>query len=223
MMLAALLDLVCPRECAGCGARGVGVCPSCRYAVAGRARWRRPDPVPTGLPRVAAVADHDGAVRELLIAHKDRGRVDVTPVLAAALARSAAFASGGGPIVLVPVPSSARAVRVRGYDHADLLARAAARHLGGTAVRLLRPVRGTADQAELGAAARAANLAGALVVDARRQRALGGEPRILVVDDLMTTGATISEAARALRSAGLDPVGAAVVAARVKRHPCRRG
>ena len=168
---------------------------------------------------MAAVADHNGAVRQLLIAHKDRGRLDVGPVLGAALARAVALAAGPGPVALVPVPSSRPACRRRGYDHALRLAQAAAAVLPGPsrAVPLLGRVRSTADQAGLTAAARAANLSGALAVTGSPPAL--GRAAYVVVDDLMTTGATLTEALRALRAAGIDPCGAAVIASRVKRVP----
>ena len=217
-MLDALLDLVCPRLCAGCGRRGRSVCPTCADLLAGPAAARRPTPCPAGLPPVAAVADHDGAVRALLIAPKDRGRRDLAPHLGAALALAVARVSRGGAVVLVPMPSARAAVRRRGYDHCLLLARAAVRHLppGSAAVPALERVRATADQAGLGADARAANLRGALGV---RRRVAGALHRgdVVLVDDLITTGSSLAEAARALRAVGVEPAGAAVVAGRVKR------
>jgi predicted amidophosphoribosyltransferase len=119
--------------------------------------------------------------------------------------------------VLVPVPSARPTVRARGHDPTARLASAAARRLGGgvEVVRVLRQARAVADQAGLGTAQRAANLSGALVADPRR--APPGRP-VVVVDDVLTTGATLVEATRALRSAGCLVVGAAVVAATARRH-----
>ncbi|HVE62368.1 MAG TPA: phosphoribosyltransferase family protein [Mycobacteriales bacterium] len=212
-MLITLLDLICPRRCVGCGALGDALCEPCARPLQAPARLRRPTPCPPGLPVVFGVAEHHGAVRAALVAHKDRGRTDLTPMLAQALARAVA-ALRSGPVTLVPVPSSRHASRARGYDHALRLARGAAAALPhGEVAPVLVRVRRTTDQVGLGAAARAANTAGAFAVlgDGRRWC----HP-VILVDDLMTTGSTLAEAARALTEAGVRPHGAAVVASRRK-------
>jgi len=164
-----------------------------------------------------SVADHAGSVRSALVAHKDRGRTDLTPVLAEALAR-AVSALTTGPAILIPIPSSSHATRARGFDHAGRLARATASVLppGSRVAPLLTRARRTADQVGLGAAARAANTAGAFAVTTAWA---GSSLPLVLVDDLMTTGSTLAEATRALAVAGLVPSGAAVVASRRKRCP----
>lgn len=114
---------------------------------------------------------------------------------------------GGRPLALVPVPSARRAVRARGHDAVRRVAVAAARELrrGGAAVRVapvLRQRRAVADQAGLDARQRQANMAGALEVLPGGVRLLEGA-RVVLVDDLMTTGASLAEAARALDEAGV--------------------
>lgn len=204
-MLADLLDLVLPRDCAGCGTPGRTLCPGCSEAVEGAVFSHRPTPAPAGLPPLTAVTAYDGVVRQVLLAHKERGRTGLAAPLGRALAAAAAVHGPGA--LLVPVPSSPAAVRARGHDHARRLARSAARRLGLRSAPLLRQARQVDDQAGLPAAGRAANLAGALVA----RRRLDGVP-VVVVDDLVTTGATVVEAARALREAGARVRGAAVVA-----------
>jgi predicted amidophosphoribosyltransferase len=219
-VLATLLDLVLPRSCGGCGVPGCGLCPSCRALLAGPALGLvRPDPCPPGLPPLSTLLVYDGPVRRLLLSHKEKGHLQLTAPLGRALA-TAVLVHGSGPVVLCPVPSSAQAVRERGHDHANRLASAAARALRAQGVparpaRLLRPVRGVADQSGLTTAQRAANLRGALRAT---QRVLGP---VVVIDDVVTTGATLVEATRALRAAGHDVVGAATVAATARQSPRR--
>jgi predicted amidophosphoribosyltransferase len=208
----ALLDLVLPRTCAGCRLPGRALCAGCAADLARGAHLTRPQPCPPGLPLLAAAARYDGAVRAVLLAHKEQGRLGLVRPLGAALAGAVALLAPPSGAVLVPVPSSPAAVRERGQDHARRLARAAGRRAGLRVVPLLVPRRAVADQAGLDAAGRAANLAGALV----SRRRLDGRV-VVVVDDVVTTGATLAEAARALRAAGATVHGAAVVAATVRR------
>jgi ComF family protein len=196
-------------------ARRAPLCPRCAALLAAAPTRALPIPVPHGLPPTFAVAAYDGPVRDLILAHKERGRLALSAPLAEAVARAADLAV---PDVLVWVPSRPAAIRARGYDHARRLAVRAARSLGVPAVRALVVARRLADQSGLNAADRAANLAGAFRVDPHVALALAGR-RIVVVDDVMTTGSTLAEAARALRAEGLDVVGAAVVAAGSRRDP----
>lgn len=213
-MLAVLLDLVLPRSCAGCAAAGIALCPGCSLLLRRPALGRvTPTPCPPGLPPLSAFVAYEGAAQQLLLAHKEHGQLGLTAPLGGCLA-SAVRVLGSGPVVLCPVPSSRRAVRQRGHDHAMRLAVAAAGRLGGGVVarRMLTQARALADQSGLTTAQRAANLAGALTC------LPGPRAAVLVVDDVVTTGATLVEAARALSVGGHDVVGAAVVAATTRRH-----
>ncbi|MEU6315836.1 hypothetical protein ABZ873_33440, partial [Streptomyces sp. NPDC047014] len=92
-----LAGLVLPVDCAGCGAARVLVCPGCRDALGGAAAGPvRPSPGPAGLPPVHAAAVYGGAVRGLLLAHKERGALPLAGVLGGALA-AAVLADGAGP------------------------------------------------------------------------------------------------------------------------------
>jgi len=219
-------ELLLGAACPGCGRAGVGLCPGCRAVLAAAEPYpTTPTPRPAGFPRTMTAGPYDELLRNLISAHKERQAWLLTPVmgrrLAGSVMRLLPFADPG-PIHLVPVPSSAAAVRSRGRDATTAIARSAARRLNADSsdhrfrvVRLLRPLRRLADQTDLTAAQRHANLAGAYAV---RPALLPREPGpVIVVDDLVTTGSSITEANRALTAAGLDVIGAAVLAATVRR------
>jgi len=163
---------------------------------------------------VWACARYEGSVRTLLLAHKERGRHDLTRLLSASLVQAAEQAVEPDlPVLVVPIPSRLTATRQRGYDHTRRLADGVAgglRRLGrrATAAPMLVVRRRIADQGELDARGRAANLRHAY----RAQTLVPADAQVLVVDDVITTGSTLVEAARALQAAGAARVVAAVVA-----------
>ncbi|MER5498061.1 MULTISPECIES: ComF family protein [unclassified Streptomyces] len=203
--------LILPVSCGGCGGPRAELCEECRaQLLGGTPRRVRPAPEPAGLPVVHAAAAYEGAVRAVLLAHKERGALGLAGALGKALAGAvragAGRAGGDGPLLLVPVPSARRAVAARGHDPTRRIALAAAGELrrGGTGAQVaavLRQRRPVADQAGLGARQRQVNLAGALEVVAGGERLLGAG-RVVLVDDLLTTGASLAEAARAIGAAG---------------------
>ncbi|GHI07262.1 hypothetical protein AQI88_21235 [Streptomyces cellostaticus] len=217
-----LTELVLPAECAGCGAPRTVLCPRCRGALGGAVPRRvQPVPEPPGLPVVHAAAAYALQVRELLLAHKERGALALTGALGAALAGAVraglrpagpggrqAGPGASGTVLLVPVPSARWAVRARGHDPVRRMALAAAGELRRTGtparvVAVLRQGRAVADQSGLDARRRLENLAGALEVTAGGARLLT-EGRVVLVDDLITTGASLAEAARAVREAAIS-------------------
>lgn len=193
------LTFVLPVACAGCGEPDVALCDGCRAALRPRTVHRVLDSglvVHSGLLFEGVVA---GVVRGL----KEEGRTPLAAVLAPALAAAAdAAASETAVDAVVPLPSSRAALRRRGYAVVELLARRAGLHPRP----LLRPARGIADQRRLGRDERRRNVSGSL-----RARDASGL-RVLIVDDVVTTGATLDEAARTLRAAGAHVVGAATAA-----------
>ena len=232
--LTAVADLVLPDTCPGCAARSSPpACPTCLRLLHAVPRRRAPDPLPPGLPVPWSVANYAGAVRALVVVHKEEGRLTLSRPLGAALGRSVAAAAAregnaATGVLLVPVPSAPAAVRRRGHDPTLRITRQAASWLqqhgvASTVVRGLRHGRRIADQAGLGQAARAANLAGAMAahpVLVRRTQQLTA--RVVVVDDVVTTGATLAEAVRAMCAAGVPVAGTAVIAATQRRRDSGR-
>lgn len=218
-----LLDLVLPAECAGCGHTGSatvteGLCSVCAFALGGPPTTVRPVRRPAGLPRVHALAPYREPVPDIIIAQKEYGRLDLARPLGRHLARAArAAADDAASFWLVPAPSSNSSTRRRGQDPVRRMARVAAgelRALGQTAnvLAALRHCRVVTDQVGLTHQQRAQNLAGALIVRNAARSRLTSRP-VVIVDDVMTSGSTLAEAARAIRAAGGRPVGAAVLAA----------
>lgn len=208
-MFADLIDLVWPRYCLGCGVAGSGICGDCADV---RAAVR----FLPGLGSVHAAASYGGAVRTAIIHYKDRRRRDLRAPLAALLSTAVdaaradvAVASRLGRPLLVPVPSTRRAARERGGDHLRRLAASVARRQGVPTDALLRVGRSIDDAAGLGAAARSANVSGAYVC--RRSAPPRAGP-VILVDDVVTTGASLREAARCLGAAGYQVQGFAVIA-----------
>ncbi|MFJ2032386.1 ComF family protein [Streptosporangium sp. NPDC087985] len=225
-MPTALLDLILPPRCAGCDAPGALVCPRCTAELHGEPACRMPTPSPPGLPECWSATGYAGAARRTIIAYKERGRTALARPLAGALALTAAAAAGGRPVTLVPVPSARSAVRRRGHDPVTRLTELAAGCLRAagwpaTVARVLAQRRGVADQAGLNSLQRAANLALAFEVAAGRKgpavSSWGGAGPVVLVDDIITTGSTLAEAARALREAGVTvPLAVTLAATRRK-------
>jgi predicted amidophosphoribosyltransferase len=221
---AALLDLASPELCAGCGTPLHSWCPHCEERLQAElfpGGPRRADPVPTPwhLPPVHAHGAYAGLLRLSLLAYKDGDRRDLRAMLAAVLSASISVATSDVDprcVVLVPAPSSRAGTRRRGDRPVTDLAIAAAVPAPGRVRDVLRPTRALADQSHLTSAQRAQNLDRAYAVATREVPAVQGRS-VVLIDDVVTTGATLAEAARALRFAGAQVVGCAVVAATARR------
>src|SRR4051812_15314060 len=146
-VLRELADLVLPRTCAGCGVPGRVLCPRCAALLA-VPRPAAPRRFPWGFPPTAAAGAYSGPVRPAVNAFKEQGRAELAGPLGTALALAVAAVvtaapSVPGPVLLVPVPSSAAALRSRGRDHVGELTRCAvaelrAAGLDAAEARLLR-------------------------------------------------------------------------------------
>jgi ComF family protein len=223
----ALLDLVFPPRCAACGEPPAGGSPFC--ALCAEAVDPVPDPcprcgrpgaagaggcaacaeAPPGFSALAAAALFGGPVADAVHALKYGGRAAVAGPLGAWMATRLPPAppSVAGPVV-VTIPLGRRRRIERGYDQAALLGDALARSAGLRRLRgALRRVRETPPQVGLDRTARIRNVAGAFLA---RPSVRGLD--VLLVDDVVTTGATADAAARALAEAGARSVRVAALA-----------
>ena len=197
----ALADLLLGSACPGCGLPRWGVCPACR----GEVRRPRLQVNPDGLP-VVGLTGYQGVGGRLVRALKDGGAWSVAAVCGPGLSAALDLVAPAG-VTLVPAPSSAQAVRRRGFDHARALATAGARD-GDRVVEALRRVRRVQDQAGLDHDHRQTNQRASMRATPPDRWGSGA----VIVDDVCTTAATILEARQALASSGWTVLGAVVVA-----------
>ena len=210
-----MLDLVLPQECGGCGAPSTRWCSACAAALTVAADephliTPRVDP---GVP-VFALGRYAGSRRQAIVALKEHGRTDLIPPLASGLALGLGHLLAWGmvdiPLTIVPAPTRRSAARRRGGDPVTRLARTAARGYPGIAVvpalRLKAFVR---DSVGLTGAAREQNIAGRVLLTASALPSAG----VLIVDDIVTTGATARESVRTLQTAGAQVAGVLAIAA----------
>jgi ComF family protein len=197
----ALLDALAalsPVDCAGCGNADRSLCAECRRAIEPAVTPRTLDDGST----IFTSLRYEGVTRQTLLALKESGRTDVAKPLALSLAPALARAVAIGAEI-VAVPTSRVAWRRRGYDPVALLVRKA----GYDLARVLVHERRTTSQKTLGLDDRASNLHESMSA----RVSLSGR-RFVIVDDILTTGATIAEAARAIREGGGEVVGGAALA-----------
>ena len=229
------LDAAFPAICPGCGREGTPICQECRPALDARldqppgVSIGMPFDLPAGLLQLEWCAPFAGVVRHSLHALKYKGERRLAGPLGSAVARRWARAGAGGDLV-VHVPVHATRARRRGFDQARLIAEVAARDLGLPHGSILERHRETIAQFDLDRRQRSSNVRGAfrLVGSSRALRDTPGAPAgsreaaghrpvlaarwILLVDDVMTTGATLSACATVLLDAGAMGVSAITVA-----------
>ncbi|OBH46863.1 ComF family protein [Mycobacterium intracellulare] len=209
-----MLDLILPAECGGCGAPSSRWCEACATELA-----VRPDEphvvnprIDAGVP-VFALGRYANARRQAILALKEHGRADLVAPLARALAlgvhRLLSWGILDTPLTIVPAPTRRSAARRRGGDPVLRLARAAvAQHPEIAVAQALRIKALTRDSVGLGTAARERNITGRVVLCGRPPPA-----DVMVVDDIVTTGATARESVRVLQAAGVRVVAVLALAA----------
>lgn len=216
--------LLVPVWCSVCGAFGASLCERCRQGLR-RIVAPQSEVFETGggAPIPLATASHyDGVLRTLLSAFKEQGRLDAARPLAALLRLAfeelsiprelSRHAEGG--VVPIALPSRVQAVQRRGYRHLDIVCRE------GLGVRvdagLLRLERTARDQAGLSRREREVNMQGAMRANSRLN-----ERAVLLIDDVVTSGASLREAVRAVRAASGIPIGSIAIARAVRAVPVR--
>lgn len=207
-----MLDLILPLQCGGCGAPSTRWCDACAATLTVRAQdphlvLPRSDP---GVP-VYSLGRYAGPRRAAVLALKEHGRTDLLRPLAAALRAGLVHLLTWGlvdtPLTVVPAPSRRWAARRRGGDPVTRMARAATDGLPAVAVvPALRTRAFVADSVGLSTADRQRNIAGRV----KMARPVAGE--VLVIDDILTTGATATESVRVLHTGAARVTAVLVVA-----------
>lgn len=210
-----MLDLVLPLECGGCGAPATRWCATCAGVLSvatdePHVISPRLDP---GVP-VFALGRHAGIRRHAIVALKEDGRTDLIPPLAHAMAvgihRLLAWGVLELPLAVVPAPTRRLAARRRGGDPVTrLLTAAVAAHPEITVAPVLRLKGAARDSVGLSSSARQRNLAGRIRVTSSK---LGEGADVLLMDDIVTTGATACESVRMLQSVGARVAGVLALA-----------
>ena len=212
-MLSWLLDQVFPPRCIGCRRRGVvlcdacqvrlpylpqGVCERCAAIRTARGVCHGCQRLSPAVSSVRAPLSYEGAARTAILTLKFRSGRYLVPLMGEMLRREVAVRPLHADVI-VPVPLTRRRRRERGFNQAELLAAEVAAAIGGQLVcdALTREQRPT--QSTLNAVERAENLRGAFTC--YRESAIRGG-RVLLVDDVVTTGATVSACADTLAQAG---------------------
>ncbi|MFC4140278.1 MULTISPECIES: ComF family protein [unclassified Microbacterium] len=202
-----VLAFLLAADCPGCGRPGAVLCPDCSRMLIARPVLR----VTPGGVAVHAAHEFDGVVARCIRRVKEDGQTLLVPPLGAAL-RTAVPQDWNGAL-FVPVPTSRAAFRRRGYRVPELLLRAA----GRAPRRMLVSTGSRTDQRGLGRAARAQNVRGSMRVRPPLLAPVERGADVVIMDDVITTGATIDEAARVLRRARYRVVGAVALAATPER------
>ena len=234
-LLSSMADVVLGRSCAGCDAPGIALCQECRHALRARPRLRRSvdlGDIEGGLHLpVACALEYRGAVRQVLYRFKDHRIPHLARPLAPALAASIAFAAEHAGIecartTLVVMPTRRSTAKRRGFDPLGSVVAGAIREQRVAGVRTpLVDIRRAGTSKTLGVWERQLATAGAFAVRGHARGHARGRSRshsrgsgllpdgpVILVDDIVTTGATAREAAATLIVAGVHVVAVATIA-----------
>jgi len=203
--LNALLSLVIPIACINCSQAGEIMCVACQRKFSpSHALTPKIVHVTKSKCAIGSLLPYDERVSRIILGAKDDGNRKLEGIVVNALVAARSLFPEN--LLLIPIPSTSIAKRRRGRDFTFELARALSRHTGDQVVRSLRYTRTVAPQKSLNARERAVNMRGALVFCENSQKFIN-KPALLL-DDVLTTGATLAEGMRAMGSAGRPCLGA---------------
>jgi ComF family protein len=212
-----LKDLIYPEICLCCGKNGAKICDECsRYWLA------KPNGSKVENIWLFFVATYDEATSQVILAAKEAGNKDAVRLIAKSIASSISFAIQNlgisQPINLVTIPSQLNAIRRRGRDHIKDLAQEVIIQLNQQKIKtnylpILKPIKKIKDQSDLNGLQRKENMSHAFTVKSSPI----SQSTVILIDDLVTTGASIQEGVRALAEAKIT-VDAVVTACAVGRN-----
>ena len=205
-----LAELVFPSRCIGCSQFGISICSICRKSWHPHIYHRSIKVLDKSYPVISAIEYSPIASRVLLRA-KEANQVAADQLLVKAITHSLRyFLKNFGFGDLVPIPSRRSATRKRGRDFMQEITQSVAKIETLRSIEILQHQRAVRDQSKLNSHQRTLNIAGAFSTTCNLAK-LAGSGNIgplIIVDDLVTTGATLAEAIRALRAAGFSVIGA---------------
>ena len=205
-----LAELIFPSRCIGCSQLGISICSLCRKSWHPHIYYREISVLDKSYPVVSAV-QYSPIASKVLLGAKESNLSAADNLLATAISHAlTSFIKNYGGGDLVGIPSRRSATRKRGRNFMIEIAKSVAATQSTQSFDILQHTRSVRDQSQLDAQARTHNIAGAFCVSLKSSKSatLGNTQPLIIVDDLITTGATLAEAIRALRTAGFAVIGA---------------
>lgn len=205
-----LAELIFPSRCIGCSQLGISICSTCRKSWHSHIYHRTIKVLDTSYPVISAI-EYSPIASRVLMRAKEANQEAADQLLANALSHSLRyFLKNFGFGDLVPIPSRRSATRKRGRDFMQEITDSVAENESIKSLQILQHQRAVRDQSQLNSQQRSRNIAGAFSTsfNLAEVRDSGNIGPLIIVDDLVTTGATLAEAIRALRTAGFPVLGA---------------
>lgn len=205
-----LAELIFPSRCVGCSQLGISICSLCRKSWHPHIYFREISVLNNSYPVISAV-QYSPIASKVLLGAKESNLSAADTLLSSAIAHALTFfIKNYGAGDLVGIPSRSAATRKRGRNFMIEISKSIAAAQSIQSFDILQHTRTVRDQSQLDAQARTQNIAGAFCVslNSSKSATLGNTQPLIIVDDLITTGATLAEAIRALTTAGYAVIGA---------------